>query len=153
MMRQMEIAITDQQYRTCQHANRQLCRINVPFQPLRNPLLCITVLYAENNQAIKEQCSLTKSHGPHTFLPIAVTSNLCIILSNPQTLGSAIMIICPDKATSTVPLHQIFHILRLSPACNATSRCFHLPPSYKDHTIVMNVSLNTAYINVCNIQS
>ena len=55
-------------------------------------------------------------------------------------------IICPDKATCTVPLQQPFHILRLSPACSATSNYFHLPLHYEDHSMVMNVSLDTANI-------
>ena len=41
------VAITDHQYRSCQHAYRQFCRINVPFQPLTNPPSCVTVLYAK----------------------------------------------------------------------------------------------------------
>ena len=61
------------------------------------------------------------------------------------------MIICPDKATSTVPLQQPFHILRLSPTCSTTSRYFHLPPGYEDHTIMMNVCLDTANIHAINI--
>ena len=73
--------------------------------------------------------------------------------SNHETLGSAIMIICPDKATSTVPLQQPFHILRLSPACSATSGYFHLPPHYEDHTTMMNVSLDTANIHAINIST
>ena len=56
---------------------------------------------------------------------------------------------CPDKATSTV-LQQPFHILRLCLACSATSRHFHLPPHYKCHTMMMNVSLDTANINAIN---
>ena len=92
-------------------------------------------------------------HIPHTFLPVAVTSSLWIIPSNPETLGSAIMIIFPDKVTSIVPLQQPLSILRLSPACSATTRYFHLPPSYKDHTIMMNVSLDTININAINIST
>ena len=87
------------------------------------------------------------------FLPIGVTSSLWIIPSNPKTLGPAIMIICLDKVTCKVPLQQLFHILRLSPACNATSRYFHLLPLYKDHSIMMNVSLDTANINAINIST
>ena len=124
------VTFMDQQYIACQHTNGQFCRINAPFQPLTNPPTCITALYAKNNQVVKEQCSLVISHAPCTFIPVAVTSNLWIIPSNPETLGSAIMIIYPDKATSTVPPQQPFHTLRLSLACSATSRYFHLPPCY-----------------------
>ena len=86
------VAISDQQYRTCQHANREFCRINAPFLPLTNPLSYVTSLYAKKDQAIKEQCSLIISHVPHTFILTGITSNLWIIPSNPQTLG-----ICDDN--------------------------------------------------------
>ena len=42
-----EVVIMDQQYIVCQHANRQFCRINAPFQPLMNPASCIAALYAK----------------------------------------------------------------------------------------------------------
>ena len=93
------------------------------------------------------------SHAPHTFIPVAVTSNLWIITSNPKTLRSAIIIIYPDKATITVPLQQPFHKLRLSPACRATSRHFHLAPHYEDHTTMMNVSLHVTNINTIDIST
>ena len=123
-----EAAITDLQYRTCQHASGQFCRINAPFQPLTNLPSCVTTLYAKNDQAIKEQCPIVISHKPHTYVPITITSNLRIIPLTPQTLGSTMTIICPDNATSTEPLEQPFYILRLSPGCSATCRYFHLPP-------------------------
>ena len=41
------VALTDQQYIACQHANGQFCRINAPFQPLTNQTSCITALYAK----------------------------------------------------------------------------------------------------------
>ena len=113
-------AISDLQYRACQCANGQFCRINAPFQPLANPPSCVTALYAKNDKAVKEQCSLVISHMPCTYVPIAVASNLWIIPPNPQTLGLTMTIICPDKAP--IPLQQPFHILRLSPDCSATSR-------------------------------
>ena len=135
----------DQQYIACQHANEQFYRINAPFQPLTNPPSCITALHAKNDQAIKEQCSLSIFHVACTFIPVEVTSHLWIIPSNPETLGSAITIICSDKATSTVPLQQPFTTLKLSPVCSATSRYFHLLPHYEDHTFMINVSLDTQF--------
>ena len=70
------VAITNLQYRACQHTNGQFCQINAPFQPLANLPSCVSALYAKNNQTIKEQYSLVISHMPHTYVPIAVTSNL-----------------------------------------------------------------------------
>ena len=120
-----EVAITNLQYRACQHASGQFFRINAPLQPLTNPPSCVSALYAKNDQAMKELCSLVISHMPCTYIPIAVTSKLWISPSNPQIWGSTMTIICPDKATSTVHLHQPFHILGGSPACSATSNYFH----------------------------
>ena len=73
------VAIMDQQYIACQHANRQPCGINAPSQPLMNPLSCIAAMFAKNDQAIREQNSLSISHAPHIFIPVADTSNLWII--------------------------------------------------------------------------
>ena len=121
------IATMGQQYIDCQHANGQFCRINAPFQPFTTPPSCVIALYAKNDQATGKQCSLSIPHVSHTFIPVAATSNLWIIPSNPETLGSTITKSCSDKATSTVTLQQPFHILGLSSVCNATSRYFHLP--------------------------
>ena len=63
------------------------------------------------------------------------------------------MIICPDKATSIVPLQQPFQILRFNHQCCATSRYFQQPPHYADHIIMMNVFLDTSNINVINIST
>ena len=127
--------------KACQHANRQFCRINALFQPLANPPPCVTALYAKNNQAVKEQCSLVISHMPHTLYLLLLLHTSGLFPQTPQTLWLTMPIICPDKATSTVHLQQLFNILRLSPACSATSRYFHMPPCYKDHSVVMNVNI------------
>ena len=60
------VAISVLQYRTCQHANRQFCRINALFQPLANPPSCVLALYAKNDQAINEKCSLV-CYGVYIF--------------------------------------------------------------------------------------
>ena len=44
------VAITDLHYRACQHANGQFCKINAPFQPIKNLPSCVTALYAKNKQ-------------------------------------------------------------------------------------------------------
>ena len=147
------VAISYLQYIACQHASIQFCRINTPFQPLGNSPSCVTTLYAKHDQAVKEHCSLVISHMPHTFVCITGTSNLWIIPSNPQTQEQTMTIICPEKATSTVPFQQPFHILRLSPACSITSRYFHLSLHYEDHIMVVNVSLDTVNINAINIST
>ena len=43
------VAITDLQYRACQDASRQFCRIIAPFQPLTNLPSCVTALYTKND--------------------------------------------------------------------------------------------------------
>ena len=59
----------------------------------------------------------------------------------------------PDKATSTVPLQQPFHILKLFPSCSTISRYIHLPLHYNDNTMKMNVSLDTANIDAINFST
>ena len=42
------IEISEQQFTTCQWANGQFCKIDMPLQPLTNPPLCNTAIYAKN---------------------------------------------------------------------------------------------------------
>ena len=42
----VELSITH--FQVCQAANEQFCSITTPFQPLANPLLCVSALYAKN---------------------------------------------------------------------------------------------------------
>ena len=88
---------------------------------------------------------------PTTFQPIVITSNLWIFVSTPTTQGSAITIICPDKATSSLPFQQPLHILKLPPSCSATSRHFHLPQYYDNNVMTIHVSLRRATLNSFNI--
>ena len=147
------VMITKQQYSTCLHANGPFCKIDTPFQPLTNPPSCIAALYTKNDQEIGVQCSLSIFHTPLAFTPITITSDLCNLISTPAMQGSAITMICPDKVTSSTLFQQPFHILKLPPACSATSRHFHLPPHYEDHMVMMQMSLERANLNAINISS
>ena len=42
----ISVEISPQQFRICQEANGQFCTIPMPFQPLANPLSCITAAMA-----------------------------------------------------------------------------------------------------------
>ena len=79
--------------------------------------------------------------------------NPWIFFSTPIMQGSAITMICLDKATSSSPLQQPFHILRLHPSWSATSRYFHLPPHYENHMITIHVSLNKVNSSAINIST
>ena len=45
------------------------------------------------------------------------------------------------------------HILRIPPACSATSSHFHLPPTYQNSHLEVNISLDMANLNMINISS
>ena len=47
------IEISEQQFTTCQQANRQFYNIDTPLQPLANPPLCITATYTQNKAGIE----------------------------------------------------------------------------------------------------
>ena len=51
------IEILEQQLTICQQANRQICNIDTPLQPLSNSPSCITAIYAKNKAGVEHQCS------------------------------------------------------------------------------------------------
>ena len=145
------VVITEQQYSTCLHANGQFCKVDTLFQALTNPPICTVTLYAKNNKEIEAQCLLSAFHMPPAFLPIVIMSNLWIFIFTPTTQGSAITMIFPDKATSSLPLQQPFHILKLPSSCSGMSRHFYLPPHYEDNVITILASLERANLNSFSI--
>ena len=70
------VMITQQQYSTCLHENGQFCKTDVPFQALTNQPTYITALYANNDQEIGIQCSLSIFHTPPAFLLAVIMTNL-----------------------------------------------------------------------------
>ena len=62
-------------------------------------------------------------------------------------------VICPTKPTMSVQISPPIHMLRLEPACSATSQHFHLPPKYEDTHVTMNLSIYNANLDIINISS
>ena len=61
--------------------------------------------------------------------------------------------ICQDEAPRFIKTQTPIHIFHLPPACSAISQHFQLPPYYENHQLKINISLNTAKLNVMNISS
>ena len=53
----------------------------------------------------------------------------------------------------SVQISPPIHVLRLEPACSATSQHFHLPPKYEDTHVTMNLSIYNANLDIINISS
>ena len=62
-------------------------------------------------------------------------------------------VICPTKPAMSIHISPPIHVLRLEPACSATSQHFHLPPKYKDTHVTMNLSIYNANLDIINISS
>ena len=57
------------------------------------------------------------------------------------------------KPAMSIHISPPIHVLRLEPACSATSQHFHLPPKYEDTHITMNLSIYNANLDIINISS
>ena len=62
------------------------------------------------------------------------------IISSPFKQQPPVTVICPTKLTMSVHISPPIHVLRLEPACSATSQHFHLPLKYKDTHMIINIS-------------
>ena len=52
-----------------------------------------------------------------------------------------------------IRVEKPIHILRIPTACSATSSHFHLPPTYQNLHLEVNISLDMANLNMVNISS
>ena len=147
------VEISEQQFITCQQANRQFCSINAPLQPLANLPSCIAAIYAKNKAGIEKKMFSTdqkyaQHHHPNTDSSLSIDTNFSTHISIDRT-----NINCPDEAPRFIKTQTPIHILHLPPACSTTSQHFHLPPCYENHQLMINISLNTAKLNVMNVSS
>ena len=63
------------------------------------------------------------------------------------------MLTCPEEATRFIKTQIPIHVFQLPPACSTTSQHLHLPPHHETHELTINISLNTANLNIINISS
>ena len=147
------VEISEDQFKTCQKANRQFCNLNTLLLPLANPPTCVSALYAKDMESIQKRCSLQIRKATSISIPTSIAPNVWIITLPTIAVPSGITLIYPGEAPRSVIPQTPIHILRLQPACSTTSQHFHLPPCYKSHEITINISLNTANLNVVNISA
>ena len=88
-----------------------------------------------------------------TSIPTFIAPNVWIITSSSAAAPARTTLICPGEAPRVIMPQTPIHILRLKPACSTTSLHFHQPPRYESHAVSINISLNTANLNVINIST
>ena len=145
--------ILEEQFNTCQKANRQFCSLNTPLQPPANPPTCIAALYAKDKAGIKKRYSPQIRKANSVSIPTPIAPNVWILTSVPTAVSIGIMLICPEEAPSFIKTETPICFLQLPPGCCTTSQHFHLPPCYETHELTINISLNTVNLNMINISS
>ena len=118
-----------------------------------NPPSCVAALYTKNSWEIDHLCELTTKTQPELYLPIPLAFNVWAIISSPFKQQPPVTVIYPTKPTMSVHISPPVHVLRLEPACSATSQHFHLPPKYEDTHVMMNLSIYNANLDIINISS
>ena len=145
--------IPEDHFKLCKEANGQFCPLTTPLQPLTNPPSCVAALYTKNSREIDRLCELTTKTQPELYLPIPLTSNVWAIISSPFKQQPPVTVICPTKPAMSIHISPLIHVLRLEPACSATSQHFHLPPKYEETHVMMNLSIYNANLDIINISS
>ena len=128
-----------------------------PHDPIttidESALVCVAALYTKNSREIDRLCELTTKTQRELYLPIPLASNVWAIISSLFKQQLPVTVICPTKPTMSIHISPPIHILRLEPACSATSQHFHLPPKYEDTHVTMNLSIYNANLDIINISS
>ena len=114
--------------------------------------LCISLI-CQGKASIQKRCSLQINKASKISTPIAIAPNVWIIASPTAAVPSGITVICPGEVPRSVIPQTPIQVLWLQPTCNTTSKRLHLPPCYESHKIPINITLNTANLNVINISA
>ena len=147
------VEILEQQFSICQKANGQIYSIDAPLQPLSNSPSCFAAIYTKNKAGIEKRCSLQIRNANSVSIATPIAQRVCILTSAPTVVLTGITLIHPEESPRFIKTLTPIHILQLPPACSTTSQHFYLPPHYETHELTINISLNTANLNVINISS
>ena len=145
--------IPEEQFKLCKEANGQFCPLLTPLQPLTNPPSCTAALYTKNSREIDRLYESTTKAQPEIYLPIPLTPNVWAIISSPFKQQLPVTVICSTKPATSIYISLPIHVLKLEPACSATSQHFHLPPKYEDTHVTMNFSIYNANLDIIYISS
>ena len=145
--------IPEEQFKLCKEADGQFCPLLTPLQPLTNQPSCVAALYTKNSREINRLCELMTKAQPEIYLPIPLAPNVWAIISLPFKQQPPITVICPARPAALIHISPPIHVLKLEPACSATSQHFHLPPKYEDTHVTMNFSIYNANLDIINISS
>ena len=145
--------IPEEHFKLCKEANGQFCPLLMPLQPLTNLSSCVAALYTKSSKEIDRLCELTTKAQPELYLPIPLTPNVWAIISSPFKQQPQVTVICPTKPATSIHISPPIHVLKLEPACSATSQHFHLPPKYEDTHVTMNFSIYNANLDIIDISS
>ena len=115
--------------------------------------MCVAALCTKNKAGIEKRCSLQIRNANRVSIPTLIAPNVWILTSAPTAMSTGIKLICLKETPRFIKAHTYIQILQLVPACSATSRHFHLLQCYETHELTINISLNTANLNVINISS
>ena len=75
------------------------------------------------------------------------------IISSPFKQQPPVTVICPTRPATSIHISPPIHVLKLKPACSATSQHFHLPRKCEDTHITMNFSIYNANLDIIDISS
>ena len=145
------VEFSEEQFNTCQKANGQFFSLNTPLQSLVNPPMIRATSYTKDKAGIEKRCSLQIRQVNSVSIPTPIAPNVWILTSAPTAVSTGITFICSEEAPRFIKTQTPIHNLWLPPACSATSQHFHL--HYETHGLTINISLNTANLNVINISS
>ena len=149
----MAVELTEHQFYICRDANGKFCHINTPLQPLTKPPSCITAIYAKNTASINMSCSLQIKNTSSISIPMSIAPNVWILTSAPSAATTGITVICPEVGTRSITPQKPIYILCLPPTCSTSSPHFHLPPHCEIWALTINISLETANLNIINMSS
>ena len=139
MRKTKAVEISEQQFSTCQKANRQLCSINTPLHHL---LIChcVSQPYMQKKQIrIVKRCSLQIRNTDSATITTPIAPNVWILTSAPTVVSTGIMYNLSWRSSKIHQTETPIHIPHLPIACSTTSQNFLLHTLWKswtDHQLI-----------------
>ena len=145
------VEISGEQFNTCQKANDSFA-VLLHLSTTCKSTNVYSSFICKGQSWHWERWSLQIKKANSVSIPIPIAPNVWILTSVPAAVPTGITLNCPAEAPRFIKTQTPIHILNY-PQLAVLNLTFHLPPCYETIELTINISLNTANLNVLNISS
>ena len=147
------VEISEDQFDICQKANKTVLQFKYTSTTTHESTNMYNSFICQRQSWHQEEMLTTKQESNSVSIPSSITPSVWNLTTAPTAVSTGITLIYPGETPRFIKTQTPVHTLQLPAACSTTSQHFYIPPCYETHMFTINISLNTANLDVVHVSS